>query len=365
MATATRPTTWSSTSFRCTASIGRPAGCAGGWTRNRPGAGGGRRQARHTKATHCNSTPVTDGRYVVACFGAQGLFAFSMDGEPRWSKELGALDVGPHNDLDLQWGFASSPIIANGLVVLQCDVKRNPFLAAFDLEDGRKVWRVARDDVPGWSTPTALRTDDGWQIITNGCKHMGAVALADGKEVWRMSGGGGIPVPTPVVVDDLIYLTSNHRPLREGDPRRPIFAVRTAARGVLPVPQEGASGRFVAWMTSGRGNYMQTPLVYRGVAYFCNDNGALTAYDAVSGEELYRERLGEGTSGFTASGVAGDGKVYFTSEEGDIHVLRAGRSFEVLAVNAMSEICMSTPAISRGALLFRTRGHVACVGQRN
>ncbi len=318
---------------------------------------------RHTKATHCNGTPATDGRRVVALFGSEGLYAFSMEGEPLWTADLGALDVGPHNAPELEWGFASSPILVEDRVVVQCDVKDKPFLAAFDAKDGRELWRVPRDDVPGWCTPTALRAPDGWQVLMNGCKHIGAVALSDGRELWRMSGGGGIPVPTPVVSEGRVFLTSNHQPIRDTDPLKPIFVVSAAARGAVELPPKDASSDAVAWWKSARGNYMQTPLIYRGVAYFCADNGIVTAFDEKSGEQLFRQRLTSSGAGFTASGVAGDGKVYSTSEEGDVHVLEAGREFKPIAQPALGEICMSTPAISQGRMIFRTRGHVICVGK--
>ncbi len=318
---------------------------------------------RHTKATHANCTPATDGTSVIAMIASEGLYCCSMDGEIRWKKDLGELDVGPHDSTELQWGFASSPILVDGRVIVQCDVKKDPFLAAFDVKDGREIWRVRRDDLPGWSTPTALRTPAGTQILVNGCKHMGAYAWADGKEIWRMSGGGGIPVPAPVVVDGLIYLTSNHRPVRPTDPTKPIFVIKADARGELPVPKEGELGEHVAWMKTQRGNYMQTPLVYRGLAYFCNDNGSMTAYDARSGDEAFRERVGSGRTGFTASLVAGDGKIFCTSEEGDVFVLAAGREFKVISQNPLGEPCLATPAVSDGLLIFRTQKSLIAVGR--
>jgi len=107
---------------------------------------------------------------------------------------------------------------------------------------------------------------------------------------------------------------------------------------------------------------MQTPLVYGGLLYNCRDNGVLSVYDAKSGRRLYQQRLGEGGSGFTASPVAADGKVYFTSEEGEVFVLKAGPAFELLARNRLGEVALATPAVSEGVLFFRTRGHLIAVG---
>jgi outer membrane protein assembly factor BamB len=103
---------------------------------------------RHPKASHCNSTPVTDGQRIVAIFGSEGLFGFDLHGRPLWQKELGPMDSGYFNSPTAQWGFASSPVIHDGKVIVQCDVQKGSFLAAFDVTDGRELWRTPRHDVP-------------------------------------------------------------------------------------------------------------------------------------------------------------------------------------------------------------------------
>jgi len=177
-----------------------------------------------------------------------------------------------------------------------------------------------------------------------------------------MSGGGGIPVPAPVVSDGLVYLTSNHRPINPTDPEQPIFAVRANAAGVIATPSVGSADTPVAWVQKQRGSYMQTPLVYQGIVYVGKDNGVVGAYDARTGEEKWRERVGDGAAGFTASPVAADGKVYCTSEPGDVHVLKAGPAFEKIGVGRLGESCLSTPAISEGTFYFHTRGHLMSIG---
>ena len=169
-----------------------------------------------------------------------------------------------------------------------------------------------------------------------------------------MSGGGDVPVPALVVAHDLIYVTNAH------GRNSPMCAVEVMAEGELQLSAEDPQMR---WFHPRRGNYMQTPLIYRGQAYFCSDSGIMTCFDALTGELHYRERLGDGNSGYSASAVAADGKVYVTSEEGHIHVLRAGAEYDPIATNEMNEICMATPAISEGVLYFRTRGHLVAIGR--
>ena len=311
---------------------------------------------RHTKATHANSTPATDGIHLVVMLGSEGLHCFDLRGNLLWKRDLGVLDSGYFRAPDAQWGFGSSPIIYRDLVIVQCDVQQDSFIAAFDVHNGHEVWRTARQDVPTWSTPTIYEGETRPELIVNGYKHAGGYDPLTGEELWRISGGGDIPVPTPVVADDLIFLTSAH------GPQRPLFAIRAGATGDITPEGDLTSGGHIAWYQERSGIYMQTPIVYGEYLYACADNGVLTCYDARSGERIYRERLGQGRTGFTASPVAADGKLFITNENGDIFVVQTGPSFELLATNAMNEVCMATPAIADVMLIVRSKSHVYGIG---
>jgi outer membrane protein assembly factor BamB len=311
---------------------------------------------RHAKSSHANSTAATDGKHVVAFFGAEGLYCYDMDGKLLWKKDLGQLDAGWYVSPDAQWGFGSSPIIHAGMVIVQCDVQKKSFIAAFNVKTGKEVWRTPRDEVPTWSTPTVYEADGKLRLALNGYKRMGGYDLLTGKPVWRLDGSGGdIPVPTPVVSKNLIYFTNAHGAMA------PMIAISKEANGDVVLPSEASANKSVAWWHARRGNYMQTPIAYDGLLYGCMDSGVMTCFDPESGEIVYRERLGKGTTGFTASPVAADGKLFFTSEEGDVYVIKAGRKFEVLSTNPLGEVCMATPAISQGVLFFRTNGHLIAV----
>jgi len=171
-----------------------------------------------------------------------------------------------------------------------------------------------------------------------------------------MSGGGDCPVPTPIVSKGLIFFTSSH------GPRRPLYAVRTDATGDVSLRAGATNNQYVSWCALRGGSYMQTPLVYGGYLYSCHIDGILSCYEAATGKEMYKERLGTGGEGFTASPVASEGKLYFTSEQGAVFVVKATPTFNVLATNQMKEVCMATPAISSGTIFFRTQGHVLAVG---
>jgi len=310
---------------------------------------------RHFKSTHANPTPATDGEHLVSFFGSEGLYCYDIDGELLWKKDLGVLKSGFFQVPEAQWGFASSPVIHDGMVLVQSDVLEGSFLAAFDIRDGREIWRTERDDVPTWSTPTVYGRGEDAQLIVNGFRRIGAYEAETGKAIWWMTGGGDIPVPTPVVAYPLVFVTNAH------GQAAPIYAIRLNAEGDISLSEGASRNEYIAWSVDRGGAYMQTPLVYGDYLYNCRDNGVLSCYRAVTGERLYQERLGGGTSGFSASPVAADGKIYFTSEVGDVYVVAAGPEFELLAINTLDEVAMATPAVSEGVLYFRTRGHVVAI----
>lgn len=313
---------------------------------------------RHPKSSHANSTPVTDGRRVVAFFGSEGLYAYDMDGTPLWKKDLGVLNSAFFRAPDAQWGFGSSPIVHDGRVIVQCDVLEGSFIAAFDIDSGKELWRTARDEVPTWSTPAIDAGRGRTRVIANGFHHIGGYDLDTGKEIWRLRGGGDIPVPTPLIAGDLIYITNAHGGVS------PIYAVRRDATGDISAAEDGTSSPHIAWSRKRDGAYMTTPLVLDGALYVLRDNGTLLSFDAATGDQRYKTRLGRGGSGFTASAVAGGGKIYLTSEMCETYVVEPGSEFRLLQTNSLDAICMATPAIADGHLYFRTDRHLIAIADR-
>lgn len=311
--------------------------------------------ARHTKASHANSTPATDGKHVVAMFGAEGMFCYDVDGNLLWKKDFGPIDSGFFAVPDAQWGFGSSPIMHDGKVILQCDVQKDSFIAAFDARTGGEIWRTPRKEVPTWGSPTIVDAGGVVQVVANGWKHIGGYDLKTGKELWKLEGGGDIPVPTPVCGHGLIYITNAHGFMA------PIYAIKPTARGEIVLKNSGDTSEHVAWWTPNLGNYMQTPLLLGDHLYSCRDNGVLSCFDAHTGERIYQKRVGRGISGFTASAVAADKKLYYTSEDGDVIVVKPGPEFKKLATNSMNESCMATPAISEGMIFIRGEKHLFAV----
>ena len=312
---------------------------------------------RHPKSSHATPTPCTNGDYVVAFFGSEGLYCYDMEGNLIWKKDLGELDWGYYRMPSAQWGGGSSPIIHKQMVIIQCDVQKNPFIAAFNLKDGTGLWKTSRNDVPTWSTPTVYTDKKHSQIIVNGYRHIGGYNIETGKEIWKMRGGGDIPVPTPIVAGNLAYITNSHGRMS------PIYAVRLSATGDISLDENESRNEYIAWSYSRGGNYIPTPIVYGDYLYCCSDRGTISCFEAKTGKSLYRESLSSSSAAFSASPVAVDGKIYCTAEEGDVYVVKAGPEFELIGVNKMNETCMATPAISNGTLFFRTRHHLVAIAK--
>lgn len=316
------------------------------------------RVKRHPKSTHCNSTPATDGQNIAAIFGSEGLFCFDTKGKLLWKKDLGPMDSGFFAVPSAQWGFASSPVIHDGKVIVLCDVQTNSFLAVFELKSGKELWRTPRKDVPTWGCPAVIETPGRKQIVVNGWHHSGGYDFATGKELWRLDGGGDIPVPTPIFANGLVYLTSAHGRLR------PMRAIRPEATGDITHPDPAGTNTGIAWVHPRQGNYMQTPIAVSNRVYGCVDNGVLSCFDAKTGKIFYSERLSSIAQGYTASPVSDGRHLYFSGETGKVLVVPVADKFSLAATNNLGETCMATPAISDGALLFRSRTKLIAVGNK-
>lgn len=311
---------------------------------------------RHAKSSQANSTPVTDGRHIVAVFGSAGLIVcYDMSGKLLWKREIGVLDSGWALDASYQWGHASSPIIYQQTVIVQADRPKGSFLAAYDLATGKEAWRTERDEISTWGTPTIFKGEGQDELVTNGTKIRG-YDPDTGKLLWTLEPNSEITVGTPVAGSKLVYVTGGYPPVR------PIYAIRPGARGDISLSSGAGSNASIAWSNDREGTYIPTPILYRGYLYTCNNNGIITAYDAETGHRIYRWRLGRGGA-FSASPVAADGRLYFASEDGEIYVVRAAPKYEEMAWIEMGEVIMATPAISDGLIVVRTLRHVYGIGQ--
>jgi outer membrane protein assembly factor BamB len=311
---------------------------------------------RHPKSTHANASMATDGKYAVAFFGSEGLYCFDFEGNLIWKKNMGVLKSVAFDYPAAEWEFASSPIIYNGVLVIQCDVLENSFLAAFDLKSGKELWKTNRDEYPGWCTPNIYSNGTKTVIAVNGFKHRGGYDFETGKEVWKMSGGGDVPIPSPVIGKDLIYFNSAH------GSSSPIYAIKTNASGDITPKTPGELNEFIKWSIPRGGSYIHTMLLYKDHLYNVNWNGSVVCYDATTGKVLYNAKLGN-TQSFIASPVASDGKIYIVDEKGTVYIIGDGSTFNKLAEIPLNDICLTAPSITDGMIFFRTQKSLIAVGK--
>ena len=312
---------------------------------------------RHMKSTYASATPATDGRIVVASFGSQGVYAYDVSGTLRWKVDVGRMNMGAYDIPTFEWGPASSPIIWNGLVILQVDTQADSFLLALKAETGEVAWKTPRAELPSWGTPTVAATAAGPRLVTNASNFVRGYDPATGAELWKLGGSSKIVAPTPVFADGVFVVASGRAP------ERPIFAVRADARGDITPAAGQTSGGALVWSRTGRGPYMPTPLVYKGILYVLGNNGVFDAYDLASGAEIYRQRIEKVGNGFSASPVASDGRIYLCNEDGDVVVVEAGRTFKQLATYEMGDLVMATPALSNGVMYVRTAKSLVAIGR--
>jgi outer membrane protein assembly factor BamB len=299
--------------------------------------------SRHKKASFASSTPATDGKYVFAFFGSEGLYAFDYSGKLIWKQDLGKLGTA-------SVGYGVSPILFENLVIMQCDESgMNSFIAAYDKKTGKEVWRVARKVDVTWTSPVLVRTPKRVELVTAAAEAIIAYDPATGKELWRHKGLESNAVPTPVVSNDLVVVTS-------GYPTKVALAIKAGGDGDIT-----GSPRLI-WSYNKGTAYVPSPILYGEYVYLMTGNGSISCLDAKTGKVAYEGARVPKPTTFMASPVAYEGKILLTSEEGDTFILKAGPKHEVLQTNSLGEPVYASPAIAGGRVFIRGEKNLYAIG---
>ena len=301
----------------------------------------GRSDSPHYKNGYASATPATDGERVYVSFGSRGLFAFDLDGKLLWQRDLGRISN--------YHGAAGSPLLYKDRIILYQDQDSGGFIAAFSTQTGQQMWRTARQASVGWGTPIAVRVGDHDEVIVNGQSHVVAYDPNTGRELWRCSGTSYEVIPTPVVGYGLVFCASG----RVG----PTLAIRPGGQGDV-------TNSHLAWSTPRGSPFVPSPILYGEQLYTVNDMASIvTSFEATSGRVLWQGRLGIAQrEGFSASPIAVDGKVFFTNDDGETFVLRAGPTFQLMHVNNIGERTLASPALVDGRWYIRTDQHLFAIG---
>lgn len=354
------------------------------------------------------STCATDGERIVSYFGSCGLFCYDLAGNELWPYEM------PPAQTIAGFGTGNSPIIADGLVILDREELKDPKILAIELATGKPKWQTKRESNSAFATPAIWDTPEGKQIATPGFKRMIGYELASGKEVWHVEGMPSAACTTPVTADGNLFFAgwSPGDPgdkdfqmpqfdaiLKEGDtdkdgifskeeslktPHKDFFDVqdadkdgkltrkewdillnfsaasRNSAFALKPGGTGDVTNTGMIWKQTKNLPYVSSGIVYRGQYVMVKDGGIVTAYDATTGDEIFRGRVAA-TGGYYASPVAANGNLYFVSlDDGTVTVLEGGStSAKVVEKNPpLGERVSATPAIADDTLYVRTAGHL-------
>lgn len=301
----------------------------------------------HKMNTWATPSCATDGEVVVAFFGPGGLHCFDFDGDLKWSRKLG--------DFPGMWGVGASPIIVGDLVIQNCDAQGDSYLAAFNRETGKDVWKTDRRAKPrgGWSTPILIETKKRQELVLNGEFGVTSYDPKSGKELWFCESFNGRGSPAPVFGNGMLYVVSG----KIGD----TYAVKPGGSGDV------SSTRQRVWRAPRNGRRdLASPILSNDCVVVIGMQAVATGYDAQTGEELWKSRL---NGNFSASPIAADGLVFANDEAGTVHVLKVGKTCETIAKNRLDtpvgETFRSSMAVSDGQLFLRSNKHLYCIGNRN
>ncbi len=313
---------------------------------------------RHRKNSFISESPVTDGKFIYIYVATLGGWAFDLKGKEIWSAKLEA------NPIYLEFGTGSSPALVDNKLIILSDNEKQQFIAAYDTKTGRQLWRSYRDiggkrqpiTRSGWATPFIWKHEARTEIITIGPGALVSYDLA-GKELWRMSGMGLSPIPTPFAYEGLLYVNAGRG--------SPLYAIKPGAKGDISLAKDQTSNEYIVWSQARGGTYLPSALAYQGAIYTLTETGILNRYDAKTGKQTYKSRIDPAATNFTTSPWAYNGKLFCLSEEGQTFVVGTGEEFKLHHVNALDDMAQASPALVGERLLIRTEHHLYSIRQKS
>ena len=344
-------------------------------------------------------TPVSDGKNVIVFFAELGLISYGPDGSERWR-----LPLGPFSSF---YGMAGSPVLAGNTLVLVADQRMNSYILAVDARNGKVLWKKDRTNYEGFTTPVLYTPKNATaQVVVLGSNTVDSYSLDKGDRLWWVSKVGTYPKGVPVLSGDMVYVNGEgaDQPFlppyedslkkydKDGDQRIHYDEMKiepqmqehfgwldanndkyldrdeydfvrigtsTSGHGITAI-RLGGSGDItptnVVWRLKKSYPNIPSPLIYREVMYLMKEGGIVTSINPATGEVLKMGRTPEALEDYSASPVAGDGKIYMVSGSCKVTVLKAGAQWDVLATNDLDEECWATPAIAGNNLFIRTKG---------
>jgi outer membrane protein assembly factor BamB len=273
------------------------------------------------------------------------MYVYNVDGTLKWKHSLGGI-------IKAGLGPGTSPVLYEGLVILQCDQEMGDgsYIVALDRETGKEVWRVARKNRRSWATPLLVRSGDRIDLVASGAESVIAYDPATGQERWRANGTDSHPIPSPVAGRGLVVLSA-------GSQAKRALAVRLGQTGDL------TNTPSVVWRYNKGTAYVASPIIVGDYIYLVSDAGIVTALKLDTGEVVYEGGRVPVPATVRASLVAFGDVILLTSEEGDTFVLKTGPTHEILRTNSVGEAVWASPALANGTIYIRGDKHLFAIGK--
>jgi outer membrane protein assembly factor BamB len=291
-----------------------------------------------------SNSPVTDGKRVYASFGSRGVYCYDLKGKLVWKREA-AVQMRMRG----AFGEGTPTVLEDDTLLLHYDHESEGVMVALDKGTGKEKWRVERKEISNWSPPFVVSHQGRKQVVTAAPNKVRSYDFKTGKLIWECAGLGANTIPAPVHIDGIVIVMSGFR-----DPN--LMAIKLGREGDLTGTDS------IVWSTTRGTSYTPSPVLHDGKLYMLTDSGMLSCLDAKTGKAHYQQQRLPKPYNFKASPVGVNGKLYLSSEDEDVIVVKMGESFEVLATNTLpGEMFVSSPAVSGGEIFLRSQKTLYCI----
>lgn len=300
-------------------------------------------EGHHADHGFASFSPVTDGKLVWAYFGSRGLHCLDVDGNVKWSKDLGRMNT------VMSFGEGGSLAVAGDAAIVVMDHEGGSAIYAVNKETGELLWKKDRDERTSWATPLPVEVNGKIQIVTGATNLIRSYDLQTGELIWQCAGLTRNVIPSPVAGFGMVYCTSGYQ-------GSSLMAIELGRMGNL----SGTDA--VKWHVKEATPYVPSPLLYGDKLYVCSVNqGVVSCYNARTGEPYFLKEELEQIDGIYASGTGAAGRVYFVGRNGVTYVLKHSEKFEVLAVNKLDDKFECSPAFADNELYLKGKEHLYCI----
>lgn len=304
----------------------------------------------HYTNTYASPTPILHEGRLLAHFGSYGTAAVDcQSGSILWRNE--------DYHVDHENGPGSSPILWEDLVIIHFDGRDDQYVVGLNVADGSLAWKTDRsgelspipDVKKAYCTPLIVQMSDSVELVSPGSTWVYGYDPRTGSELWKANYGelGFSTVPCPVAGNGIAYICTSFN-------KSKLLAVKFGGRGDV-------TDSHVVWTSDSQIPKKPSLLLSGQELLSCNDTGVVTCFDALSGETLWRARVG---GNFAASPILAGGLIYLFDQDGKGTVLRAGREHVEVATNSLDEGCNASPAVAEDAIILRTAGHLYRIEQQ-